>query len=161
MSDQEYIAERMARFQDAYNRLDIEDSMSFYAEEADHCDYGPCQSLITLITRFYKDHYCPFGFKRLTNAALILTGNLSVHMDKNTIRAFFANSFKVCGDINITTAAISGTKELSVWEWNMTFTSIGLMPGDDGNGGWANKVSIFQVWLPALYSSRSTSLWLA
>jgi hypothetical protein len=40
MSEQEYIAERMARFQDAYNRLDIEDSMAFYAEEADHCDYG-------------------------------------------------------------------------------------------------------------------------
>ena len=31
MSDQKYIAERIARFQDAYNRLDIEDSMSFYA----------------------------------------------------------------------------------------------------------------------------------
>jgi hypothetical protein len=62
-------------------------------------------------------------------------------MDKNTIRTFFANSFKVCGDINITTAAISGTKELSVWEWDMTFTSIGLMPGDDGKAGWANKVA--------------------
>jgi hypothetical protein len=62
-------------------------------------------------------------------------------MDKSTIRTFFANSFKVCGDINITRAAVSGTRELSVWEWNMTFTSIGLMPGDDGKGGWANKVA--------------------
>lgn len=62
-------------------------------------------------------------------------------MTKPQILKFFGDSFKICGDMKTTTISVSGTKEFSVWEWDLTFYATGLMPGDDGKGEFAAKVA--------------------
>jgi len=62
-------------------------------------------------------------------------------MDKAKLRQFFANSFEVCGGMKTSTVSVSGTKEFSVWEWDIEFYATGLMPGDDGKGDFATKVA--------------------
>lgn len=62
-------------------------------------------------------------------------------MSKPKVLEFFANSFKTCGDMKTTTVSVSGTKDFSVWEWDLTFYATGLMPGDDGKSEFATKVA--------------------
>ncbi|OCK74129.1 hypothetical protein K432DRAFT_210440 [Lepidopterella palustris CBS 459.81] len=68
-------------------------------------------------------------------------GNLTLHMDHAKLRTFFLNMIKTCGDMTITTVSISGTKDFTVWEWNIEFNSVGLMPDDDGTKQFAARVA--------------------
>lgn len=67
-------------------------------------------------------------------------------MTKPQLRTFFINMLKTCGDMKTSTVSVSGTKDVSVWEWNIEFKAVGLMPHEDGVAGaeekeWAARVA--------------------
>lgn len=56
---------------------------------------------------------------------------MSLHMDKAKLRQFFALMYETCGNLKTTTASINGTKDVTVWEWNIEWNDIGKTSSDD------------------------------
>lgn len=59
---------------------------------------------------------------------------MSLHMDKANLRKFMIGMWESCGNIKVTTASINGTKDVTVWEWNMEWNDIGKMATDEKEG---------------------------
>jgi len=66
-------------------------------------------------------------------------GNLSLHMDKPKLRKFFEGMLKACGNMKTSTASINGTKDLTVWEWNIEYNDIAHMPDEGNEKEWASR----------------------
>ncbi|KAE8451896.1 hypothetical protein EG329_002737 [Mollisiaceae sp. DMI_Dod_QoI] len=57
----------------------------------------------------------------------------AINMDKSGLRSYFHNFFSGCSNLKISTVVVSGTKNFTVWEWNLTFnynTAIVQASGD-------------------------------
>jgi len=42
-------------------------------------------------------------------------------MNKSAVMAYYTDMFKAAGNLKISTRSISGTKDFTTWEWNLTF----------------------------------------
>lgn len=120
-ADNEFITERQARYEKAYNAADVDTILSFMSEGIEFCDYSnsplPTSIQSPTIT--------------LTTPPP-LTGVGMLNLSKPAIHAFFTNMFASCANFDLQTVSISGHKNFTTWEWNLTFNYV--RPASEAGG---------------------------
>jgi hypothetical protein len=48
-------------------------------------------------------------------------------LNKQQLKAYFANMIEACDDMNMTTVSLNGDKSFTTWEWNITFKYVKKM----------------------------------
>ncbi|KUJ19955.1 uncharacterized protein LY89DRAFT_779830 [Mollisia scopiformis] len=57
----------------------------------------------------------------------------AINMDKAGLTTYFNNMFSGCGNLKVSTVAVSGSKNFTTWEWNLSFnynTAVEQASGD-------------------------------